>query len=132
MARIHEKFERKHEEAIAALLHTTTIAAAARNAGVGERTLRRWLAQPHFQAEYRRARRELIQGAIHILLHATGTATRTLVAIMDDTAQPATARVSAARCVLQLVMQALSKDELEAELTALESLANGTGNGYHP
>jgi hypothetical protein len=122
MAGLHDKFERKHEEAIAALLKTTTVRAAADMAGVGERTLRRWLTRPAFQAEYRRARRELIQGAIHVLLRSTETATHTLVTIMQDAEQPATARVAAARTVLQTVMHALKEDDLEIRLTEVERL----------
>jgi DNA-binding transcriptional MerR regulator len=120
MADYHAKYERKHEEAIGALLVTTTLGAAAKKAGIGERTLRRWLTQPHFQAEYRRARREVVQGAIHVLLQSAGTATRTLVSIMDDPEQPATARVSAARCILQMVMHALKDDDLEARFAEIE------------
>jgi transposase-like protein len=114
------KFERHHEAAIAALLRTTTLQAAAREAGVNERTLRRWWELPAFQAKYRAAKRELISGAMHTLLHATGTATHTLITIMQDAQQPATARVSAARTVLQLVMQALSNDDINARFMAIE------------
>ena len=44
----------------------------------------------------------------------------TLITIMQDAQQPATARVSAARTVLQLVMQALSNDDINARFMAIE------------
>ena len=45
------------DRAIAALLTSRTIVAAARKADVGERTLRRWLKKDDFQSHLRRARR---------------------------------------------------------------------------
>jgi hypothetical protein len=52
------KFGRKMERAISALLTRPNIEDAARVAGLGEKTLRRWMREPHFNAEYLRARRE--------------------------------------------------------------------------
>jgi hypothetical protein len=52
-----EKLTRKQEDAIAALLDAPTVAAAAGKAGIGERTLRRWLRIAEFQSAYRRERR---------------------------------------------------------------------------
>ncbi len=57
MAGHGEKFGRKQEEAIAALLSQRNIDEAARVAGVGARTLIRWLKLPEFQTAYREARR---------------------------------------------------------------------------
>lgn len=127
MAEFHAKFERRHEIAIAALLKTTSVSKAAEVAGVGERTLRRWLSMPEFQVEYRRARRELISGAIHTLLHATSTATHVLVTIMQDEKQPATARVSAARTILQLVTRSFNDDDIHERLAEMERLLAEAG-----
>jgi transposase-like protein len=54
MAGHGEKLGRKQEEAIAALLSQRNIEEAARAAGVGTRTLIRWLKLPEFGKEYRR------------------------------------------------------------------------------
>lgn len=51
------KIGRKQEDAIAALLTQPTLAEAARQTGVGEKTLRRWQQDPSFQSAYREARR---------------------------------------------------------------------------
>jgi hypothetical protein len=126
----HEKFDRKHEEAIAALLQTTTIGKAAEVAGISDRTLRRWLQRPDFQAAYRAAKRELINGAVHTLLHATDSATHVLVSIMNDAEQPATARVSAARTILAMVLRTFHDDDLDGRLAALEARLAEV-NGYH-
>src|SRR5437763_102872 len=47
---------RKREQAIAALLERPTIAEAAQAVGVSERTLRRWLSEADFAADYAAAR----------------------------------------------------------------------------
>jgi transposase-like protein len=52
-----EKFGRKKEDAIAALLTQRNIEEAAKAAGIGANTLLRWLNVPEFQAAYREARR---------------------------------------------------------------------------
>lgn len=59
MAGHGEKFGRKKEEAIAALLTQPTIEAAARAIGIGTRTMMRWLQRPEFQTAYRKARRDV-------------------------------------------------------------------------
>ena len=51
------KFERKQEEAIAALLTQRTVEEAARTAGIGTNTLLRWMKTPEFDSAYRAARR---------------------------------------------------------------------------
>jgi transposase-like protein len=48
---------RKQEDAIAALLTQRNVEEAARNAGIGARTLLRWMKLPEFQKAYREARR---------------------------------------------------------------------------
>jgi hypothetical protein len=120
----------KYARAITAMLETTTIRAAANRAQMNERTLRRWVHDPAFQAQYREARRQLIAGAIHTLLHATGSATHTLVTIMQDVSAPATARVSAARAILGFVLRSLSEDDTEERFVEIErQLAER--NGHH-
>ena len=49
---------RKQEDAIAALLTQRNVEEAARAAGIGVRTLLRWLKLPEFQSAYRQARRD--------------------------------------------------------------------------
>jgi len=54
--RPRRKLKRKQEEAIAALLSQRNVEEAARSAGVGTRTLIRWMKIQGFDAEYRAAR----------------------------------------------------------------------------
>src|SRR5438093_11604505 len=69
---------RKREQAIAALLEHPTIAAAASAVGIGEKTLRRWLAEPDFQADYRAACEQAVRMAVGHLQGLLSTATETL------------------------------------------------------
>ena len=82
-----EKLSRKQDQAIAALLGAPTVAAAAVQAGVGERTLRRWLKEPGFLAAYRNARRELVEGAVGRVQAAAGQAVDMLLAVAKDGAR---------------------------------------------
>jgi hypothetical protein len=54
----------RQEQAVAALLTEPTIEAAARKAGVSERTLKEWLTRPDFAAAYGAARREVLAHAV--------------------------------------------------------------------
>ncbi len=76
-----EKLDRKQEALIAALLTEPTHAAAAAKAGVSVATVGRWLRLPAFLAAYRRARRELVEGAIGRIQGAAGEAVDTLLAV---------------------------------------------------
>src|SRR5687768_1104504 len=73
-----EKLSRTQERAILALLQEPTVAAAAEACGVGEATLARWLRLPAFQAEYRAARRQVVEHGLSQLQQLTSEAAATL------------------------------------------------------
>ena len=75
---------RKRELAIAALLAANTIAEAARAICVSEKTLRRWLAEPDFQAAYRDAPAQAVTAAVGRLQGLLAKAARTLERNMDS------------------------------------------------
>src|SRR5215207_3376238 len=65
---IREHLSPKQSRAIAALITTRTIEAAAAETGVTSRTLRRWISEdPLFAVEYRSARRAALDAAISSL-----------------------------------------------------------------
>src|SRR5947209_7258500 len=76
------KLSRKQEAVISALLTQRSIRRAADAAGVSDRALRTWLADPGFAAAYRAARRQLVQHAVCQVQRATGRAVRTLVRLL--------------------------------------------------
>ena len=115
-----EKLTRKQEMAIAALLTAPTIAEAAHAASISEPTLWRWLQREDFQTAYRQAKREAVSQAVAHLQRVAGEAVDTLLAVMQDAQKPASARVSAARAVLDLAIRGVELEDLEARIHALE------------
>jgi hypothetical protein len=115
-----EKLTRKQEVAIAALLTAPTIADAADTASISEPTLWRWLQREDFQTAYRQARREAVSQAVAYLQRVAGEAVDTLRAVMQDAQKPASARVSAARAVLDLAIRGVELEDLEARIQTLE------------
>jgi len=129
MAGHGEKFGRKQEEAIAALLSQRNIDEAARAAGIGVRTLLRWLKLPQFQTAYRQARREAFGQAIARLQQGTSAAATTLLKMIIDPSAPASVRVRAADSVLNHAAKAIEIEDIEARVAALEQAA-GNGNPH--
>src|ERR1700681_4321921 len=82
MAGHGSKIGRKQEDAIAALLTQRNVEDAARAAGIGVRTLLRWLKIPEFQKAYRDARRAAFGQAVARLQQGTSAAATTLLKTM--------------------------------------------------
>ena len=101
------KLGRKQEALIASLLTEPTHAAAAAQAGVSEATVQRWLHLPGFQAAYRQARRQLVEGAVGRIQAATGQAVDTLLAVARGGAKDAD-RVRAAVALLDHALRGLT------------------------
>src|SRR4029453_5899689 len=116
-----EKLTHKQERAIAALLVAPSITAAAQQIGVNENTLLRWLKDAAFQTTYRDARRAVGQHAIVQVQRATGEAVETLRNVMQDSESPASARVSAAKAILETAVKGIEIEDLEARIAALEA-----------
>ena len=120
-----EKLSHKQERAIAALLVSSSVAAAAQAIKVQDNTLLRWLKDTVFQDAYREARRQVVQQAIVQVQHATCTAVQTLLAVMQDAEAPASAKVSAARTILETAIKAVELEDLEARIAELEHHLQG-------
>ena len=112
---------RKQDTAIGALLSRPTISAAAESVGIGESTLRRWLKDRDFLTAYRAVRREAVSQAIGHLQGACSVAVLTLTDISQDVNCPASARVSAARTVLELALKGVELEDLAVRVEELES-----------
>jgi hypothetical protein len=122
MAAPDAKLHGKQVAAIPALLAQRTIAAAAHQVGVGERTLLRWLQEDStFQTAYREARRAVVQQAITQVQRATGEAVETLRSVMQDAEAPASAKVSAAKAILETAVKGVELEDLAARIAALEA-----------
>ena len=117
------KLGRKQETAIVALLSQRNVEEAARVAGVGARTLYRWMKEPDFDAAYLEAKRAAFSQAIARLHQMSSAAVTTLGKAMLDPGTPAGTKVRAAHSILDHTAKAIELEDLEARLTALERFA---------
>ena len=115
-----QKFTRKKEAAIIGLLTQPSLDEAAKVADVSTTTLWRWQQDPGFQAECRKAQRQSMGRAIAQLQQASFAAVKTLKEIMEDPKAPASARVTAARTVLEMGLRATEVDDLRSRMSALD------------
>lgn len=91
----------KQSKALAALLVQPTKEKAAAAAGIGLTTLKRYLDEPEFQREYKKAVAGLIEDAANQAKQSLNPALSTLREIASDAGETATARVQAARSLLE-------------------------------
>jgi hypothetical protein len=124
-----EKFSRKMEDAVAALLTQRNMEEAARAAGISPATLLRWQKIPEFQAAYRDARRAAFAQAIARLQQGSTAAATTLLKLMIDPETPASVRARAAESVLSHSIKAIEIEDIEARVSALEASAGGPEPG---
>ena len=116
-----EKLSRNKEKAISALLLTPSIPEAANAIGIHERTLWRWLKDQQFKRAFKDARREVVRQAIAHVQAAMSEAVKTLKEIINDDEAPASARVSAAKAVIDMGLKAIEIEDLELRLESIES-----------
>ena len=115
-----QKLGRKQEQAISALLQRPTITDAAKAIGVGEATLWRWMKQADFKRAYLEARREVVTKSIARLQQASGEAVEALREVMEDRGAPASARVAAARVILETALKSVEVEDLAVRVDTLE------------
>ena len=115
-----EKFGRKKEAAVMALLSSRNVEEAARVAGVDPRTLYRWMKDPEFDAAYREAKRAAFSQSIARLHQMSSAAVSTLGKIMIDANAPASTRVRAADSILDHTSKAIETEDLAARVSELE------------
>jgi hypothetical protein len=109
----------KQTKAIVSLLNCRTVSEAATQAGVNESTVWRWMREESFQDALQEAKQRIVTQAIQ-LQQVTGEAVGTLRGIMADGEAPASARVTAAKAVLDMAVKAIKMEDLEARLMNLE------------
>jgi len=131
VARGHgEKLSRRREVALAALLTSPSVTAAAEAVGVSEKTLRNWLHEVSFAGEYRARRREVVEHAVGVLQRAAAFAAGTLDRNMTCGA-PAV-EVRAAAIVLEQSLKAVELTDLAERVEQLERLAKEAGIDEKP
>ncbi len=110
-----------------ALLEHGTIAEACKVVGVSDVTLWRWLQLPEFQTAYRASRRQVVEGAIAQLQNDCTIAVRVLREVAEDKEAPASARVSAAKTILEQSISAVELIDLQERIERLEGFLDGHG-----
>lgn len=112
----------KQTRALLALLEHPTLRDAAKAIKVSETTLWRWTQEPEFKAAYMNARREAVKQSIAHLQSATGEAVTCLRDVMKSSTASDSAKVSAARAVLELSLRAVEIEDLAERVKQLEAL----------
>ncbi|MBP2639693.1 MAG: phage protein [Firmicutes bacterium] len=117
-----EKFTRKQEVAIVALLMAPNIAEAAKQTGISESTLWRWLQNESFQQRYRKVKSAALGQAVAQIHAAASSAALTLKDIACSEENPASSRVSAAKSILELAFKSHETEDLEYRMAELEKI----------
>jgi septum formation inhibitor MinC len=115
-----EQYTIKKDAAILALLTAPNQTEAAKQAGIGEATLYRWLQLDDFQQALKEARRQAVGVAMGRLQQAATAAVDVLKDVAENEDSPASARVSAAKTILEMAMKAVELDDVIRRLDELE------------
>jgi len=117
---------------VTALLSHAGVPDAARAAGISVRTAWRWMRDPAVQARLREIRKDAMNAAMVRLQEAAAGAVDCLCEVQKE-GESESARVSAARCILEQALRAAELGDLEERLAKLEAIAQnrtwkGAGN----
>lgn len=111
------------EKAMAALLSSDTQAEAAAKCGISDRTLRGYLADPSFNAEYNRQKRQLVSDATRQIQSSYQSAIRALRNIVESGHSSASEKISAARVLLEYGIKFTETNDIITRLEDLERTA---------
>lgn len=111
--------KRNYEEIALCVLTAPTLKVAAEKAGISYKTLTRYRKNPVFQAAYQEAKKERFNMAMQKAQAYTLEALETLREIQNNPMLNESARVSAAKGILELGTQLHSMEAIEAELAEL-------------
>ena len=119
----------KQEQALQAVISYPTLKEAALAAGVSETTLWRYMQDKAFARRLREARRDAVNHAVTRLQRASSDAVTVLDDLMKSDKAPASARISAARPVLDYAIRAAEIEELRARVDQLEDFIRAKQEG---
>ncbi len=107
-------------KAIKALIAHETVSDAAKACNLARDTVYRYMRDPIFDHELKKAKRILVNRTILSLQQSCRHAATALATICRDEEAPPSARVSAAREILNQTMKAIEIEGIEERLQALE------------
>lgn len=108
------------QRALQALLTQPNKKAAAEAAGITPRTMTSYLADPDFQKEYKKAFGQLVQDATRQAQQSLSPALSALLDIVKDEEENSSARIAAARSLLEYGLRLTEFSDILAELEAVE------------
>jgi len=112
----------KQTQAIRSLLAKPSINEAATDAGVGVRTIYRWLGEPAFRQALTQAEDQAIAAAARGLVGLTEKAIATVESVLDDAELHPATRLRAADLVLSNMLKLVELRNLSERIAALEAL----------
>lgn len=127
MAENDRKIRPGEAQLIAAIVAGKSIAEAAADAGIGERTARRWLAEPDLKQRIETACNELTKQALAQLSGAASDAVTTLKSLLKS--KNDNAKLGAARAILANLITLREHGELEERIAKLEAQLSQKGQG---
>jgi len=116
-----EPITARQRNAIRALMQSRSNGEAAKTAGIGERTLYRWLSEPLFRQALQDAENQAADMTARRLATGTRLALDVLVTIMESEAAGDTLRLQAAKAWLENYHRARDDGDLDRRITALEA-----------
>jgi hypothetical protein len=125
------KQDRLMDRLIAELLTHPNLEDAAAAAGVSRTSAWRWMKSADFIARLRTARRDAMQHAMAQLQTAAIGAVACLVEVQSK-GESESARVSAARTILEQALRAVELQDIQGRLDALEAIAKSRWKGPDP
>jgi hypothetical protein len=119
----------KVNQFIAALLVHRTLEDAAASIGIGKATGWRWAHDPLIAERIRAARREALD---HVMTHIQQAATQSVSTLCDiqTSGESESARVTAARVILEMALHTVELQSLQERVDALEARAKGGNSAY--
>ena len=123
----NEDLTPKQRRAVTELLAQRTQRDAARAIGVAESTLITWMRQPSFRRALADTERLVLGDALRNLARASVNAVWVLEIIANDADAAPSARVSAARAILDAVLHVRGAMTVEERITFLEERIAGGG-----
>jgi hypothetical protein len=131
MAR-NDTLTHRQRKTIAALLEARTVENAASLAGVGRRTIFRWLADPIFLRALHQAEGDVISEAVRVLIADLKENHGTLRTLRDDANQPSSVRLRAAVALDESLLRWRELLNFEERLTSLEEAVYDQNNKSAP
>lgn len=120
-----EKLPPRQEQVLSALLTSPSVREAAEVVKVSEGTIWRYLRDLAFSARYKAARRDVTEHLIMRLQADSTKAAKVLMDVAEDQSAPASARVSAAKVIIEQALRGAETRDLMERINALEAAQKG-------